>query len=129
MNSKQVNKPPRVQRAEMAEFLQQSIPVAKTYQMYPTSDASEGPYQALRNTVKRLKGFLWFLTKLDWSQFLHYMNDACTYIKLTDEKQLDNPLQDEPTNTVENYSEVVLENASPSKKVTRRENRTKSNQV
>lgn len=72
----QMQKPPRHRRAEISDEIRASIPVAKTYAIYAPGESNE-QFNLFEKTIKNLRSFLWFLTKLDWTQFLHFMNDAC----------------------------------------------------
>ena len=105
----QTQQSPRHRRAEIAERLRTEIPVAQTYQMYG-STASDEQINLLEKTLKKLKWFLWFLSKLDWTQFLHFMNDAC--LKPSREESLKPKLSASPTPIDGSFSETALTNAS-----------------
>ena len=100
---------PRHRRAEIAEKLRTEIPIAQTYQMYG-STASDEQINLLEKTLKKLKWFLWFLSKLDWTQFLHFMNDAC--LKPSREESL-KPQLSASLNPVDgSFSETALTSVS-----------------
>lgn len=94
----------RKKRAETEQILR-ALPVANTYQVYQSAEA-ESNFKALTQTLAKLKGFLYFLTKLDWTQFLHFMNHAC--VKPARDVSLKNKMGMPEPNNHETYSEVVI---------------------
>ncbi|MCS5708561.1 hypothetical protein CC99x_006520 [Candidatus Berkiella cookevillensis] len=95
----------RKKRAETEQILK-ALPIANTYQVYYSAEA-ESNFNALSQTLAKLKGFLQFLTKLDWAQFLHFMNHAC--VKPARDVSLKNKMaMPEPSSKHETYSDVVI---------------------
>lgn len=94
----------RKKRAETEQILR-ALPIANTYQVYYSAE-SESNFNALSQTLAKLKGFLQFLTKLDWAQFLHFMNHAC--VKPARDVSLKNKMAMPEPSKQETYSEVVI---------------------
>lgn len=97
----------RKKRAETEQILR-ALPVASTYQVYQSAEA-EANFNALTQVVAKLKGFLYFLSKLDWTQFLHFMNHACT--KPARDVSLKNKMGMPEPSSQAAYTEVVIKGA------------------